>query len=196
MDCSPPDCSVREISQARILEWVAISFPKGSSQLRDQTPGIKPKTPASPALQADSLPLGYQGSPSTFLSKSAKSINLRCLVFFVSNLLMLPTTWSLLKNLLYILASPALASLEQSLRVIWKSSLPKLECPPNKTFTLNFTLCNLGCCLFVCLFVVVCSWQGERWWDQIYFSDSLIESLKLRETPEHSKETPLRRLLQ
>ena len=27
MDCSPPGSSVRGISQARILEWVAVSFP-------------------------------------------------------------------------------------------------------------------------------------------------------------------------
>ena len=37
MDYSPPGSSVHGISQARILEWVAISFFKGSSQLRDQT---------------------------------------------------------------------------------------------------------------------------------------------------------------
>ena len=37
MDCSPPDSSVHEISQARILEWVAISFSRGSCQPRDQT---------------------------------------------------------------------------------------------------------------------------------------------------------------
>ena len=35
MDCSLPGSSVREISQARIQEWVAISFSKGSSQPRD-----------------------------------------------------------------------------------------------------------------------------------------------------------------
>jgi len=29
MDCSPPGFSVHEILQARILEWVAISFCKG-----------------------------------------------------------------------------------------------------------------------------------------------------------------------
>ena len=28
MDCSPPDSSILEISQARILEWVAASFSK------------------------------------------------------------------------------------------------------------------------------------------------------------------------
>ena len=37
MDCSPPGSSVHGISQARILEWVAISFSKGSSQPTDQT---------------------------------------------------------------------------------------------------------------------------------------------------------------
>ena len=43
MDYSPPGSSVHGIFQARIQEWVAISFP-----------GIKPAAPASPALQVDS----------------------------------------------------------------------------------------------------------------------------------------------
>ena len=29
MDCSPPGSPVREIFQARMLEWVTISFPRG-----------------------------------------------------------------------------------------------------------------------------------------------------------------------
>ena len=37
MDCSPPGSSVHGISQARLLEWVAISFSRGSSQARIQT---------------------------------------------------------------------------------------------------------------------------------------------------------------
>ena len=37
MDCSPPSPTVLGIFQARILEWVAISFTRGSSQLRDWT---------------------------------------------------------------------------------------------------------------------------------------------------------------
>ena len=37
MDCSPPGSSVHEISQSRTLEWVAISFSRGASQLRDGT---------------------------------------------------------------------------------------------------------------------------------------------------------------
>ena len=36
-DWSPPDFSVHGISQTRILEWVAISFSRGSSQPRDWT---------------------------------------------------------------------------------------------------------------------------------------------------------------
>ena len=41
MDCSPPDSSVHGILQARILEWVAISFSRGLPQ-----PGIEPTSPA------------------------------------------------------------------------------------------------------------------------------------------------------
>ena len=37
LDCSPPNSSVHEIFQAGILEWVAISFSRVSSQPRDQT---------------------------------------------------------------------------------------------------------------------------------------------------------------
>ena len=47
-DCCLPGFSVRGILQARILEWVAIPFSRGSSLPRNQT--------RSPALQPDSLP--------------------------------------------------------------------------------------------------------------------------------------------
>ena len=36
MDCSLPGSSIHGIFQARVLEWVAISFSRGSSQPRDQ----------------------------------------------------------------------------------------------------------------------------------------------------------------
>ena len=45
-DCSPPGSSVHGISQAWILEWVVISYSRGSSWLRDRTL----KSLASPAL--------------------------------------------------------------------------------------------------------------------------------------------------
>ena len=53
MDSSPPGSSVREISQARVLESVAISFSRGSSQPRDQAC-------ISLSRQADSLPLSHR----------------------------------------------------------------------------------------------------------------------------------------
>ena len=53
--CDPMDYTVHGILQARILEWEAVPFSRGSSQPRDQTP--------SPALQVDSLPAEPQGKP-------------------------------------------------------------------------------------------------------------------------------------
>ena len=35
--CNPPGSSVHGIVQARILEWVAMTFSRGSSQFRDGT---------------------------------------------------------------------------------------------------------------------------------------------------------------
>ena len=40
MDCSLPGSSVHGILQARILEWVAISFSRGSSQPKDWNLGL------------------------------------------------------------------------------------------------------------------------------------------------------------
>ena len=37
MDCSPPGSSIHGIFQAKVLEWVAISFSRGSFQPRDWT---------------------------------------------------------------------------------------------------------------------------------------------------------------
>ena len=36
LDCSPPGTSIHEILQARMLEWVAVSFSSGSSWSRDR----------------------------------------------------------------------------------------------------------------------------------------------------------------
>ena len=59
MDCSPQGFSVDGISQARILEWVAVPSFRGSSQPRDWTL-VSWK---SPTLQADSWLLSHRGSP-------------------------------------------------------------------------------------------------------------------------------------
>ena len=55
MDCSPSGSFVHGIFQARVLEWVAISFSRDLPNPANE--------PRSPALQADSLPLSHQGSP-------------------------------------------------------------------------------------------------------------------------------------
>ena len=54
-DCSLPGSSVHGIFQARLLVWVAVSFSRGSSRLREQT--------WSPAFQEDSLPSEPPGNP-------------------------------------------------------------------------------------------------------------------------------------
>ena len=53
MDYSPPGSSAHGILQARILEWIAIPFSRGSSQPRDRTQ----------ISQADSLPPEPPGKP-------------------------------------------------------------------------------------------------------------------------------------
>ena len=56
MDSSPPGSSVHGISQARILEWIDISFSRGSSD-------PERSNPESPALQQILYCLSHQGSP-------------------------------------------------------------------------------------------------------------------------------------
>ena len=55
MDCSLPGFSVHGILQARVLEWVAISFSRDLPN-----PGIEPR---SPTLQADALLSEPAGKP-------------------------------------------------------------------------------------------------------------------------------------
>ena len=58
MDCSPLGFSVHGTLQARILEWVTISFSRASSW------------PRSPTLQMDSLPTELLGKPFTVLGET------------------------------------------------------------------------------------------------------------------------------
>ena len=68
MDCNPPGFSVHGIVQARILEWVAVLLP-----------GIEP---ASPALQADSLPSEPPGKPNDGISALIKETPEYSLTYF------------------------------------------------------------------------------------------------------------------
>ena len=62
MDSIPPGSTVHAIFQARILEWVAISYSGGCSPPRNLT-----ASPASPAWQADYLPLHHLLNRSRYL---------------------------------------------------------------------------------------------------------------------------------
>ena len=63
MDCSPPGSSVHGFSQAGILEWIAISSSRGSSQPKDQTRLLRLLH-----WQVDSLPLSHMGSSDMYVT--------------------------------------------------------------------------------------------------------------------------------
>ena len=69
MDCSPPGSPLHGISQARILEWFALSFSRGSSQPRDQICLLH--------WQADSLLLSYLAAAAA-AAKSLQSCPTLC----------------------------------------------------------------------------------------------------------------------
>ena len=56
MDCSPPGSSIHGIFQARVLEWVAISYSRGLFPTHGSNLHLL-------HWQADSLPLRHSGSP-------------------------------------------------------------------------------------------------------------------------------------
>ena len=64
MNCSPPGSSVHRISQARVLEWVAISFSRGIFPTQGWNRGLL-------HWQVDSLPLSHLGS----LNKEERALN-------------------------------------------------------------------------------------------------------------------------
>ena len=67
MDCSPPGSSVYGIFQVRILEWIAISSSRGSSELRYQT-----RVSMAPALASRFFSTETAGKPPFTLINSAK----------------------------------------------------------------------------------------------------------------------------
>jgi len=61
MDCSPTRLFCPWYFRSRSEYWSGLPFPPPGEL---PNPGIKPLSPVSPALQADSLPMSYWGSPS------------------------------------------------------------------------------------------------------------------------------------
>ena len=94
MDCSPPDSSVHGILQARILEWVAISFSRGSSQPRDWTR-------VSCICRQMLYPLSHQGSPNRRLALLITWTYMSCFSIKVEfGILLFITPFSLFGNLI------------------------------------------------------------------------------------------------
>ena len=71
MDSSPPGSSVHDISQARMLEWVGIPFPRGSSWPRDQSPVMATNSSTSKSMQQEPRASNiWEGCPYTWLTQS------------------------------------------------------------------------------------------------------------------------------
>ena len=73
MDCSPPGSSVHGVLQAGILEWVAISYCRGSCRARDRT-----HISCGSCTGADALPLSRLGSPSKLYAAAAAKSRQAC----------------------------------------------------------------------------------------------------------------------
>ena len=102
--CNPMNYTVHGILQARILEWVAIPFSRGSSQPRDQT--------QVSALQVDSLPAEPQGKPKNTGVDAYVLSRFSCIQLFV-------TPWTV--------AHQAPLSMVFSRQEYWSGSLSLLQ---------------------------------------------------------------------
>ena len=89
MDCSPPGSSVHGIFQARILEWVSISYFRGSSD-----PGMEPTSLVSPALAGRFFNTGPPGKPLTnnILIEIIKTQKITCLWLHLHEMSMIGTS--------------------------------------------------------------------------------------------------------
>ena len=67
-----PGSSVHWILQATTLKWLSCSPP---GDLPDR--GIESVSPEAPALQADSLPLSHQGSPTNYINRYQMVIHIK-----------------------------------------------------------------------------------------------------------------------
>ena len=81
MDCSPPGSSVHGIFQARIVEWVATSYSRGSSL----TQGSNRCLLSLLHWQADSLPLVPHRNPQDFIQEQKENTQVYSQWQFASN---------------------------------------------------------------------------------------------------------------
>ena len=116
-NCSLPSSSIHGLSQARILEWVAISFSRGSSQSRDWTQAscIAGGFFTSWATWRGIIICRQTGLSETSLSRSEKNLCITvCLltqhfIIFSYNILLLSTKNSLQTSWFSLRACPTYA---------------------------------------------------------------------------------------
>ena len=131
------------ILQARILEWVAIPFSRGSSN-----PGIKPR---SPTLQVDSLLSEPSGKPdiTNQLSHSVRSDSVTPWTAAHQASLSITNSWSLFKLMSIALVMPSnhlilchplllLPSIFPNIRVFSNESVLRIRSP--KYWSFNFSI--------------------------------------------------------
>ena len=132
MDCSPPGSSVHKIFQARILEWVAIPFSKGSSW---------PLELRYPTLQSESL----LSEPRFKFLKSFQIIFFQCRETGVHFHLFECRKSFFQHYLLKRLSFPYWLVSTPSLKIIW----------PYKWGFIS-RLCSIGLCvLFLCQYYII-----------------------------------------
>ena len=110
INCSPPGSSVHGILQARVLEWVAISFSRGSSQPRDRirvsciagrcfilwaTREVRGQAPLSMGFSRQEY---WSGSPFPFPGDLPPDPHLWCLPELADGLFTTNVTWEALQR--------------------------------------------------------------------------------------------------
>ena len=142
MDCGLPDCCIHGISQARILEWVAISFSRGTSRPRDWT---QASCIAGSLLHCRQIlyRLSHQGSPKISISQSqiklpfffVDIINTKCIKPMSASF------WGVPLNLDYVTLTHPRSSANDGLSPTVKSQdLPQMLCQLPESQALRFKL--------------------------------------------------------
>ena len=144
MDCNPLGSSAHGISQARILEWVAISFSRGSSQPRDHTifyftgGFFTTEPPGKPLSQFSHSVMSDSATPWTAACQASLSItNPRSLLKLMSIESVMPSNHLILCHPLLLLPS-----IFPSIRVFSNESVLGIRWPKYWSFSFSISPSN------------------------------------------------------
>ena len=126
-DCGTPGSSVHGILQARILEWVAISFSRRSSQLRDRTHVSQALSHLSWHYAKACLSTGQRGSLTARTSQFKKQNKMQnCSLIKYGSFCMKPNKCILLSETEQRASSKTAAALPGGWAIRLNASLPLL----------------------------------------------------------------------